>query len=198
MKLLSFIPLKHHKSIAGGLAYASLMAALFGFMELMAREEIEETEESGHLWWKKTKVNADADSERVQALLVGIALLLLSCVLAYLALRVFTTAGRLKKYVPMLKGVESLPVERLAAIAGVRVATAYGDLRTLIGAGMLDDYFIDHGTGEVVNRSYVPERSQKAVVECPGCGTRNEVIIGIPKSCRSCGEPVALRFSNDS
>lgn len=180
------------------LGYAAGIAVLFGFMCVMASTEVEDTETSGHLWWKDTTENADASSERLGWILGAILLFGVAAACGYLAFRLHTQAARLRKYPPILKGLESIPVERVANIAGVRVSTAYRDLRTLISSGTVDDFYIDNGSGQVVNRNYVPERSQKAVIECPGCGSRNEVIIGIPKNCRSCGEPVELRFSGGS
>ncbi|MDR6119717.1 hypothetical protein QE370_002901 [Aeromicrobium sp. SORGH_AS981] len=180
------------------LTYIALCSGFLGLMCILASTTVESTETSGHLWWKETTANADAGSERFGWFLAALIFLGIAAACGYWALRISTQAGRLRKYPPILKGVESMPVQRVADIAGVRVSTAYRDLRTLISSGTVDEFYIDNGSGTIVNKSYVPERSQKAVVECPGCGTRNEVIIGIPKSCKSCGEPVALRFSNDT
>jgi hypothetical protein len=57
---------------------------------------------------------------------------------------------------------------------------------------LLEDYYVDFLTERVVSKKYTPKTSHKTVVSCTGCGDRNEVIVGIPRPCSSCGQPLVL------
>lgn len=190
--LLSRIPLKMLKPFAAGLAYVAMMAVAFGAIAVGASSEVEDTTTSGHLWWKKTTENVHADTERLTGVLVGIGLLAVAVLCAGLALKLITMQGGLKKYPPILVGVESMRIQKIADITGARTAKVYRDLESLINSGTIKDFYIDYESEQVFSTRYIPKRSHKTVVTCSGCGGNNELIVGITKHCSFCGEPLVL------
>ncbi|WP_421735979.1 hypothetical protein [Cellulomonas sp.] len=180
------------KPVARALALGALFAVVIGAMSIAARSEVEDTTTSGHLWWTTTTVNPQSDTERLTLLLVGIGFFAVALVCAALALRMITRQGSLKQYPAILTGIESMTIQQIAEITGTSTSRVYRDLRALIDSGAVEDFYLDYRSERVVSTKYIPQRSHKTVATCRGCGGNNEVIVGIPRSCSFCGEPVVL------
>lgn len=191
---LSRVPVGAQKGVARGLLIAAGVILLYGvLLPVMVFTETTETKTSGHLWWKKETTTAIPLTDRVPFLLLGIGAFTVAVVCFVAAVTLFTTQGRLKKYLAILVGVESLGIERIAAITGSSTTRVYADLSALISSGMIDDFYLDHEAEQVVSRRYVPKRSHKVVATCSGCGGSNEVIVGITRSCSFCEQPLRLQ-----
>lgn len=184
----SRIPVTMHKGIALALAMVAMILALLGSVGV--GDFFEKTKTSGHLMWKHTEARSLGD--RMPSLIGGLAALVIAILCVLAALWLLTMQGRLKKYPPILTGVESIKVHRIAAITNSSTSRVYRDIQGLIDSGVIDDFYIDYQGEQVVSTKYLPKSSHKTVVSCGACGANNEVIVGITQPCRSCGEPVLL------
>lgn len=166
------------------------MLVLFGFLLFMGYATT--TESSGMLWWQKThEIPMD---ERIPYLQGAIVCWVFAIVLGGVTLWMTLRGGssRLKRYGPILKGVESMPVQQVASILNAKPARVYKDVQRMIDSGMITDVYIDYQAGQVVNKKYTPDRSHKTVATCPSCGARSEVTVGITRSCSYCAQPLPL------
>ncbi len=176
--------------VMGGLG--SFLLFLFGLLLFFGYNQT--TESSGMLWWGET--HDVPMSERVGYLQGAIACWAAAVILG--GITIWLTAirrsrgDRLKRYVPILKGVESIPVQQVASIANVEPARVYRDIQRMIDSGMLEDFYLDYQAGRIVSKKYTPEHSHKTVATCPGCGARSEVIVGITTPCGYCGQPLPV------
>jgi len=172
----------------GGLGAAFFF--LMGLLLLMGYSK--STESSGMLWWSET--HDVPMSERVGYLQGAIACWVAAALLAGITIwiSVLRPAGgtRLKRYVPILKGVESISVQQVASIVNVKPARVYQDVQRMIDSGMIEDYYIDYQTGQIISKKFTPERAHKTVATCPSCGARSEVIVGITRACPYCTQPL--------
>ncbi len=186
---LSRIPVRLHVSVTKGLLITAGTLVLFGIVAMGIFSE--STETSGSLWWKKT---TDIPlSERLPALFIGIFLFVLAVLCVVLAIKLFLIQGAYKKYLAILSSVESINVRQIARITATTPEKVYRDIQAMIDSGSIEDFYIDHGTEEVISKKFVPKSSHKTVVECTGCGGHNEVIVGITKSCSFCRQPLVMR-----
>lgn len=168
----------------------AIFLVLFGLLFFMGYSRT--TESSGILWWQQTR--AVTMDERTAYLQGAIACWVFAAALGGIALWLMLRRDtpRLKRYAPILKGVESMPVRQIASILNVKPARVYKDLQRMIDSAMLDDVYIDYQAGQVVSKKYTPDRSHKTVATCPSCGARSEVIVGITRTCSYCGQPLPL------
>lgn len=187
--VLSRIPVKKQKPIAKGLLGVAVFVSLYAILFIMWFAETTKT--SGWLWWEET--TETPLEERLPRLLIAIGLLMVGTVCAIAGIRLFAMQGALKKYIPILVGVESISIQRIADITNSTSRKVYRDIQTMINSGMINDFYIDHAAGQIVSKKYVPKSSHKTVATCSGCGGHTEVIVGIPKPCSFCGEPLVLR-----
>ena len=163
-RLLSRIPVNMQKPIAFGVLWVAMILALFGVAGIA--DFTEKTKSSGHLFWKDTAERTLG--ERMPSLLGGLAAIALALLCVVAALRLITVQGGLKKYPPILTGVESMKIQQIADITNSKPSRVYRDIQTLIDSGVVKDFYIDHKAGQVVSRKYIPKRSHKTVVTCPG------------------------------
>lgn len=153
------------------------------------------TETTGMLWWKDAR---DVPmSERLPYLQGAIALWVLGVTLVAIAIWLMATAperqlDKLKRYIPILKGVEHIPIQQIASITNSNPSVVYRDIQTMIDSSMVEDIYIDYQAERVVSRKYIPEQSYKTVAKCPSCGANTEVIIGITRACSYCGQSLTL------
>ncbi len=187
-RVLSQIPVQKQKPFAKTLlalaAFLSLYAVLFvvWFAETMKT--------SGWLWWQEA--SEIPLTERLPKLYIAIGLLISGAVLAIAGVMLFAMQGSLKKYAPILKGVDSISIQSIASITDSTSRKVYRDVQAMIDSGMIRDIYIDHKAEQVVSKKYVPKKSRKAVATCSGCGGNTEVIVGIPKPCSFCGQLLVL------
>ena len=130
--------------------------------------------------------------ERLAYLLGGIALLTIAALCVYFWIKLARRRAAQRRYLAILTGVERMKVHQIAGIAGASQATVYRDIQQMIDSGIIEDMYIDYQAEEVVSKKYVPETSHKTVVTCRACNANNEVIVGIPRACAACGEPLIL------
>lgn len=177
------------------LVAAVTMIAGCVFAGLSLIEENTATDSSGHLWWKETTTTTTPVSSgtRLTFLLVGLALLAVSAICVIVYRKRAARASRLKRYPAILRGVEVMRVEQIAAITGSNSVVVFQDLQRLIESGVLDGCYLDYQREQVHNRNYVPRSSHKTVIPCGFCGTNNEVIVGVTKPCISCGQFLRTR-----
>lgn len=177
-------------ALLGGLG--SFLLVIFGLLLFIGYSET--TESSGMLWWSETR--EVPISERLPYLQGAIACW--AAAIAVAGLTIWLTVirrgrgDRLKRYVPILKGIESIPVQQVASIVNVRPTRVYQDIQRMIDAGMIEDFYLDYQAGQIVSKKFTPERSHKTVATCPGCGARSEIIVGITRSCSYCGQPLPV------
>lgn len=148
------------------------------------------TETTGSLWWEESVTVDIPLHTRMAFLMWGIGLLAVSAALTTIAIRRITNARRLKKYPPILKGTESIGIQRIVDITGSSRATVARDIQTLIDSEVIEDLYIDYSADQVVSKKYIPNESHKTVVKCSECGGNNEVIVGITRECNFCGQPL--------
>jgi len=174
--------------VLGG--FGAFLLLMFGFLLFMGYSQT--TESSGILWWQEThEVPMDERMPYLQgAIIFWAAAAILAGITLWLTVR--RQSGRLKRYVPILKGVESMPVQQIASIVNVSPGRVYRDVQKMIDSDMIDDVYIDYQAGQVVSKKFTPDRSHKTVVTCPSCGARSEVIVGITRACSYCGQPLPL------
>ena len=174
----------------GGLGSFGLF--MFGLLLFFGYNET--TESSGMLWWSET--HDIPMSERIGYLQGAIACWVAAAVLGgitvWLTVIRRSRGDRLKRYVPILKGVESIPVQQVASIVNVQPARVYQDIQRMIDSGMIEDFYLDYQTGQIVSKKYTPEHSHKTVASCPSCGARSEVVVGITRPCGYCGQPLPV------
>lgn len=190
--VLSRIPAKKHKAIAGGLLYASVMAALFASLELTGFTRATKSETSGWLWWQETTTSEIPLGERLPYLLIAIGMYFVAIAGALTAARLYTLQGGLKKYSAILVGVEAISIQKIADITNSRATRVLKDIQAMIDSGLISDFYIDYGSEQVVSKKYIPASSYKTVVTCSGCGGRSELIVGITKVCNFCKQPLVL------
>ena len=190
--LLSKIPVKSQKAIAGGLLSAAFFAAMFGFLMTMGFSESTEEKCTGHLVWKKCVDVAVPMSERLTYLVVGVGLVVVALVCVIAALRLTTLSGHLNRYLAILTGVESMSIQQIADITQSRPSKVRDEIQSMISSEMISDFYIDYSADQVVSKKYIPKTSRKTVVKCSECGGNNEVIVGITKHCSFCGQPLLL------
>jgi hypothetical protein len=199
LTLLSRIPANKQEQIAKGLISAAVFLALIALLFVLGFTEDTETDTktSGHLWWKEstTTTTEVPMTERVTFLLVGIGLVIVAAVCAYAALRLFTMQGRYKRYLAILTGVESMKIQQIADITGSNPSRVRTEIQGMIDSDVISDFYIDYQADQVFSKKYIPKTSHKTVVTCPGCSGRNEVIVGIPRGCSYCGQPLAVPAS---
>lgn len=175
--------------VLGGL---SVLLILFGLLLFLGYSQA--TESSGMLWWRETReVPMSERAPYLQgAIICWVGAAALAIVTVWLSVTGGSRGNRLKRYVPILKGVESIPVQQIAGIVNARPARVYQDIQRMIDSGMIEDFYIDYQSGQVISKKYTPDRSQKTVTTCPGCGARSETIIGIARACAYCGQPLPV------
>lgn len=179
--------------------WLALLALPFGivgvvFVGLTFRTSSSKTESSGHLWWKdESTITTEIPlSTRLVFLFVGLVLLAVAALCAYLFVRRTRRQADQRKYVAILTGIETMSVHQVAAITNTDSSRVYRDIQRMIDAGLLDEYYVDYTTEQVVSKKYVPKSSHKTVVTCRACGANNELIVGITRACVACGEPLVL------
>ena len=187
-RILSRVPQHLQQPIAGGLCFVALILALFGTAGIA--DFTEKTKTSGHLMWKET--TARTLGERMPSLIGGLTAIAVALLCVAAALVLITAHGRLKKYPPILTGVEAMKIQQIATITNSSPSRVYQDIQTLIDAGIVTDFYIDYGAEQVVSKKYIPKSSHKTVVTCRACGANNELIVGITRPCGACGEPLVL------
>jgi hypothetical protein len=174
------------------LALAAIPAGLGGALCLGSASEATRTKTTGHLFFKKTTTSDVATSTRVGWLLAGIVLILIAGALATAGVRLATRQAGLRKYPPILAGREIIKIQQIAEITGHSVRRVCEDVQSLIGSGMIEDFYVDYQQEQVVSTKYIPKTSHKTVVTCSGCGANNDVIVGITKNCTFCMKPLVL------
>lgn len=189
---ISRVPVKSQGPAAAGLLVAALPLGAMGLLFVVLFSVDSQTTTSGYLWWKETTTTAVPMTLRLTFLLFGLLLLSFAATCVLLAVQLFTTKGRLQKYPPILIGVEVMSIQRLAEITGQSRGQVIRDIQSLIDTGTLGDVYIDIAADSVISKAYIPKVSHKAVVACYGCGGTNELIVGIPKPCNYCGQPLLL------
>ncbi len=192
LNVLARIPVNSQKSIATGLLYVAALAAGFGALSFIGFEKATKEECSGILVWRSCTNTEIPLGDRLPALLEAIGLVALALVCVFLALRLFTLQGDLSRYLAILAGVETIPIQRIADITDSRLSKVRDDIQGMIVSGMITDFYIDYNADQVVSRKYIPKTSHKTVVSCTGCGGNNELIVGITKTCTFCGQPLVL------
>jgi hypothetical protein len=183
------IPVILQKPVAMWLLGVAGLSLIFGVIFIGIYSVTTKT--TGMLWWKKT--TEIPLSERRPYLILAICLFAVAILCAVAAIRLFSMQGTLKKYLAILTGVESMKVQQIADITNSSTSKVYRDIQAMIDCEMVRDFYIDHSAGQVVSKKYIPKRSYKTVVTCPGCGDNNELIVGITRHCSSCGQPLVLK-----
>lgn len=186
--LLSRVPAKKQKPIAKGLLGVAAFLSLYAILFVMGFGETTET--SGWLWWQTT--TEKPLEKRLPYLFIAIGMLAVALACLVIGIRLFTLLGGLKKYSVILVGVESISIQKIAGITNSSASKVYRDIQTMIDSGMIKDLYIDYQSEQVVSKKYLPKSSHKTVVTCSGCGGRNELIVGITRSCSFCGQPLVL------
>ncbi|WP_300591491.1 hypothetical protein [Microbacterium sp.] len=181
------------QSLFGSLLGLAFLLLLVGMLQFLQYTRTTETE--GMLWWQETR--EIPAGERAPYLQGAIAFWIFGAIVAVTAIWLMTRRPRqqrdkLKRYLPILKGVESMPVQQIAAITNTNPSTVYRDIQKMIDSGMADDIYLDYQGERVVSKKFVPDRSHKTVVTCPSCNARSEVIVGITRTCAYCNQPLPL------
>jgi hypothetical protein len=190
--LFSRVPVNNRASVATMLKGAIPLAVLgliasFLFFTVSSEEKC-----TGHLWNKECVDVPIPMSERLPFLLATIVLVGVIAFCAWGAFRLSTMAGPSRRYHAILTGIEHISVQRISAITDVPPARVRREIQELIDTGEIDDFYLDVSKDEVVSRKYVPKTSHKTVVVCTSCKGRNELIVGITKSCEFCRQPLLL------
>lgn len=191
--ILSRIPVSKQNIVAKNLLVVAGIVLAYGVL-LPAIEFTTtiETNSSGALWWRETTERSVPLDERLPYLFIAIAVFAVAVLLVATSIRLFTMQSGLRKYPPILVGVEFMRIQQIADIANTSRSKVYRDIQTMIDSGMISDFYIDYKAEQVVSKKYMPERSHKTVVTCSGCGGSNEVIVGITRNCSFCGQPLLL------
>jgi len=192
LKVLSGIPVKSQTSVASGLLYVAFFAGVFVVLTFTAFGESSKEECSGILVWRTCTKNEVPLGERLPWLVLTIVLGAVVLASLLLALRLFTMQGTLNRYLAVLAGVETIPIQRIAEIVDSRPSKVRDDIQGMIDSDMITDFYIDYSADQVVSKKYIPKSSYKTVVACSGCGGNNELIVGITKTCSFCGQPLQL------
>jgi hypothetical protein len=132
---------------------------------------------------------------RLLYLFIGLVLIAVAALLVYLRVRQAALRASHRKYIAILTGVERMKVQQIAGITNTSPSKVFRDIQRMIDSGLIDDAHIDYQAEEVVSKKYVPRISHKTVVACGACGANNELIVGITRPCRACGEPLVLKTS---
>lgn len=178
------------------LALSALTFAIVGtaLVVLFFQAVRTETETSGHLWWKdETTTTMEVPlTTRLLYLFIGLGLIAVAALCVYIRIRQAALRASHKKYLAILTGFERMKVQQIARITNSSPSTVYRDIQRMIDSGLIDDVHIDYQAEEVISKKYVPKTAHKTVVTCRACGANNAVIVGIARSCGSCGEPLVL------
>lgn len=129
---------------------------------------------------------------RIGWLLAGVVFVLIAVALTAFSIRLHKRRAALKKYAAILTGVEAIKIQQISEITGWSRSRICQDIETMIAWGMIDDLYVDYQREQVVSKKYIPKTSHKTVLTCSGCGGNNEVIVGIPRTCSSCGQPLVI------
>ena len=121
-----------------------------------------------------------------------VVLVVVALTIVLLALGLLTMRGNSNRYLAILAGVETIPIQRIAEITNSRPSKVRDDIQSMIDSDMIADFYIDYSADLVVSRKYIPKASYKTVVTCTSCGGNNELIVGITKTCSFCGQPLVL------
>ena len=181
------MPLRQHS------LRSAAFSSLFGLLLFLGYAQATETARA--LWWQE--IRDIPMSERLPYLQGAIALWVGAAILGTVAIWLVATSperklNKLKRYVPILKGVEQMPIQQIATITSSNPSNVFRDIQSMIDSCMVDHLYIDYQAARVVSRKYIPERSYKTVTKCTGCGSNAEVIVGITKPCAYCGQLLAL------
>ena len=191
--ILSRIPVSKQNLVARSLLVAAGVLLAYGvLLPAVQFTTTAESSSSGALWWRETTERSVPLDERLPYLFIAIAGFAVVALLVATAVRLFTMQSSLRKYPPILVGVESMRIQQIADIANTSMTRVYRDIQAMIDSGMISDFYIDYKAEQVVSKKYIPERSHKTVVTCSGCGGNSEVIVGIPRDCSFCGQPLVL------
>jgi len=191
LRVLFRLPIGLQASVATGLFGAAGLFGLGGVASIAIYSET--TKSSGALWWKKT--TEIPMSERRPALIVGIGLFAIAALCVVLAIRLLLKHSAARKYFAILSSVESMKVQQVARITNTTTPTVYRDIESMIDSGMLEDFYIDYSSEQVISKKFLPKQSHKTVVTCSGCGNNNEIVVGITQSCTFCRQPLVLKKS---
>lgn len=192
--MINKIPEKYNeglKRLLGIVAVASIISAAFLFIGFTEKREII-TKETGHLFWKHTtkKIVNHPLSERIVFLIGAVLLIVMAVFCLILIVKIIIKQNRQKRYITIFKGNEEISVKKLANIMGIETQIVLEDVQNLISSGTLSGFYINFKNNSVVNTNFIPKNIKKSVVTCGSCGKRNELIIGVPKKCVSCMEPL--------
>jgi hypothetical protein len=185
-------PIRRESLVALGLLAAAALFALLGLMMVLLFSIDTETTTSGALWWRKTETTSIPLSQRITYLTIGLVMLVVAATCVFAAMWLFNLHNRLKKYPPILVGVEVMSIQRIVEITNQSRGQVIRDIQRLIESDMISDFYMDNAADAVISKKYVPKISHKAVVTCYGCGATNELIVGIPKPCNHCQQPLLL------
>ena len=192
--ILSRIPVSKQNIVAKYLLIVAGIVLAYGVLiPAVEFTTTTETNSSGALWWSKTTETSVPLDERLPYLFIAIAVFPVAVLLVATSIRLFTMQSGLRKYPPILVGVESMRIQQIADIVNTKRSKVCRDIQTMIDSGMISDFYIDYRAEQVVSKKYVPERSHKTVVTCSGCGGKNELIVGITRTCSFCGQPLVLK-----
>lgn len=187
-RVLSQIPVAKQKDIAKTLILLAALVCSMASLSMLGFTKATET--TGLLWWQETK--EIPLSERMSYLYAAIGLYASGAVLAVVGVALSMMQGSLRKYAPILTGVDFISIQSIADIVNKSSRKVYRDVQAMIDSGMVSDVYIDHKAGLVVSKTYIPKNSHKAVATCSGCGGNTEVFVGIPKPCSFCGQPLIV------
>jgi len=166
--------------------------AIAGFVFVGLTFKTAKTTTTGHLLWKQKHTTEVALGTRILYLFIGLVLLAVAVFFVRLLMQRLARQAAQKKYVAILTGIETIPVQKVMAKTNADRATVLSDIQRMIDAGIIEDFYVDYEADRVVSKKYVPKTGHKTVVTCPSCGANNEVIVGITRPCNSCGEPLAI------
>lgn len=181
---------KHQQQRA--LRSAVALSALVGALCMLSAKQETTTETSGTLWWERETTSVVPTSTRIGWFVAGVVLITFAVALATFLIRQARRREELKQYLVILTGVEVIKIQQISDITGHSPQRVYRNIQTMIGSGMIEDFYVDHQCEQVVSRKYIPKASYKTVVTCSGCGGNNELIVGITKTCSFCGQPLLL------
>lgn len=147
---------------------------------------------TGHLIFKKCKETEIPLDERLPFLFFAVGLAVVALMCLFVALRLTTMQGHLKRYLAILTGVESMSIQQISGITSAHPSKVRDEIQSMIDSEMINDFYIDYNSDQVVSKRYIPQKSRKTVVKCSECGGNNELIVGITKPCGFCGQPLLL------
>lgn len=189
-KALSKIPYKYHEGLVGKLLIAAFVASMLGFASYFSFTEKYETitKETGKLFWKKITEEKIyfTFSQRLPYLILAIILIPLAVLFLISAFKLGQMPGRYQKYSAIIKGNEKLRIQHIAEITNKHPRKVINDIQNLINSGYIDDYYIDHKQGLLIDKSSLAYSNLKKIIKCPKCGANNEIILGVTSYCIYC------------